>query len=470
VQRRLLAAGSVIFVLAVGGGLLFSRRMSRPLRDLADASEDIAGGNWTRQVPVRGSTEATMMAQAFNQMTTSLRHWYEQAKKRDDELRQAQKLEAIGRLAGGVAHDFNNLLTAIKGYGELLRGELDTGDPRRADADEIVKAADRAAALTRQLLTFSRRQVVAPRVLALDRIMANTEQMLRRVIGEDVTLTTTVTPALGMVRADASQVEQVLLNLAVNARDAMAHGGALHLELANVAFDSASLDRPPTLAPGRYVRLSVTDTGCGMTKETMSRIFEPFFTTKEEGRGTGLGLAMVYGIVEQAGGAIEVESQVGRGTTFHLYFPETSERDEPSGPEAGAAPSRSTGDETVLLVEDEQRVATFLATALRKAGYTVLEAMRADQALEIVRSHAAPIDLLLTDVVMPGMNGRELADRVRQLRRETRVVYMSGYSDDAILRHGVQTATAHFIQKPFSLEALTAKIREALSRSGASLL
>jgi signal transduction histidine kinase/CheY-like chemotaxis protein len=469
IRRRLLAAGAVIFVAAVGGSLLFSRRMSQPLYDLAAAAEDIAAGNWTRQLPVRGTTEAVVMAHAVNTMTTGLRHWYEHAKKRDDELRQAQKLEAIGRLAGGVAHDFNNLLTAIKGYGELLIEATDPGDPRTADVGEILKAADRAAALTRQLLAFSRRQVIAPRVIALDRILGSAEPMLRRLIREDVEVTTSIGVRIGLVRADPTQIEQVLLNLVVNARDAMPDGGTLRIELANVVFDDAS-NRHPTLPPGRYARLSVVDTGSGMTPEVASHIFEPFFTTKEEGRGTGLGLAMVYGIVEQMGGAIDVDTQLGRGTTFNLYLKQTAEAEDavpatPSEPD----PTGTRGSETVLLAEDEPLVAALIVNALRKAGYTVLEASRGEPALAIVRAHTGVIDLLLTDVVMPGMNGRELAELVKSIRPETRVLYMSGYSDDAMLRRGIETASAHFIQKPFSMDALKMKIRETLTGTVVSL-
>ena len=464
VQGRLLAAGMLVLALALFGSFVFSHRMSAPLQDLARASEDIAGGNWSRQVVARGSAEATMMARAFNSMTTSLRHWYEEAKKRDDELRQAQKMDAIGRLAGGVAHDFNNLLTAIKGYAELLLNQIDVNDPRHEDADEIVKAADRAAGLTKQLLAFSRRQVVVPRVIALDAVITGTSQMLRRLIGEDIALNTVIAPSLGLVRADPSQIEQVVLNLAVNARDAMPNGGTLRLELSNVVLHEGSIGHwPPQLAHGAYVRLSVADAGVGMGPETVARIFEPFFTTKEEGRGTGLGLAMVYGIVEQAGGAIDVDSEVGRGTTFHVYLPHTSERADAPAPAPRVGTVR--GNETVLLVEDEPRVAVLIANSLKKAGYTVLQAMHGERALEIVRAHAGPIDLLLTDVVMPGMNGRELAEQVKLARQGIPVLYMSGYSDDAILRSGIQTASAQFIQKPFSMDALMGKMREAIRQT-----
>jgi signal transduction histidine kinase/ActR/RegA family two-component response regulator len=468
IRHRLLAAGAVIFVIAVGGSLLFSRRMSRPVQDLAEAAEDIAGGNWMRQVPVRGTAEAAMMAQAVNDMTTSLRHWYEEAKRRDDELRQTQKLEAIGQLAGGVAHDFNNLLTAIKGYGELVLEAMPTGDPRCDDIDAILQAADRAASLTRQLLAFSRRQVVTPRVISLGRVVAETEKILRRLIGEDITLTMSIDLGTGLVKADPNQMEQVLLNLAVNARDAMPQGGTIRMAVTNVVFRDAPDERHRVLPPGHYARLSVTDTGCGMPAEVVSHIFEPFFTTKEEGKGTGLGLATVYGIVNQAGGTIDIETEVNHGTAFHVYLPQTTEAETAANAEPSTGDVDRRGTETILLVEDELRVETLIANALRQAGYSVLEAANGDEALALSYAHATSIDLLLTDVVMPGMNGRELAERLKLTRRETRVLYMSGYSDDAILRHGLKTASVHFIQKPFSMKALAAKIRETLKTSAAS--
>jgi signal transduction histidine kinase/CheY-like chemotaxis protein len=386
---------------------------------------------------------------------------YREARKRDDELRQAQKLEAIGRLAGGVAHDFNNLLTAIRGYSDLLLEDLEPGDRRRDDVDQIVDAANRASGLTKQLLAFSRRQPIARNVFTLDDVVAGTEKMLRRLIGEDVELTTVIDPKTGRVYADRGQIEQVLMNLAVNARDAMPKGGQLRIQLASATFDENDPKRPVAAAPGRYVRLSMTDTGCGMSPEIVSHIFEPFFTTKEIGRGTGLGLSTVYGIVDEAGGAIEVDTTVGRGTTFHIYLPETSAMPE-SGRVDATATAPAASSETVLLVEDEAMVAKLVAGALEKAGYTVLRAANAQEALVVVHSCTAPIDLLLTDVVMPGMNGRELADEVVTLRPDIRVLYMSGYTDDALLVRGVKTNSASFIQKPFSMPELTVKIREVL--------
>jgi PAS domain S-box-containing protein len=589
--------GIVVFACALAGGLVFSRRMSRPFQDVAAAARDIAaGGNWARQVPVRGSTEAMTMATAFNQMGMSLRHWREEAqaksahleasyerfrsvtesardaivsanehgaitfwnrsaevifgygeaeatgkpltelvaqqdrqrcldafrslasgegaaldssiemvgmrrdgstcpielslsawqadgrtqatvvvrditerkqaqdvlRQRDAQLQQAQKMEAIGRLAGGVAHDFNNLLTAIVGFGGLVRDSLRETDPIRADVDEVLNAADRASSLTRQLLAFSRRQVVTPRTIALDEIVASTEKMLRRLIGEDIMLISAAAPELGRVRADPGQIEQVLVNLAVNARDAMPDGGELRIDLCNVELDEASAPPRAGLEPGRYVRLAVSDSGSGIEPDVISHIFEPFFTTKPEGMGTGLGLATVYGIAKQNGGSVEVESSVTRGTTFRVYFPRIDAA-QPIACADGTPPPVARASETVLLVEDDDRVRGLVATVLRKRGFTVLVASRGDEALEIVRGHAAPIHLLLSDIVMPGMSGRVVAARVTELRPDTRVLLMSGYSDEASPSGGVESAKTPFIQKPFSMDALAARIREALN-------
>ena len=455
-QRQLFAAGAVIFVLALTSGIIFARRVSRPLADMASAAGDIAAGNWERQVPVRGTAEATSLALAFNAMTTSLRHWYEQAKKRDDELRQAQKMEAIGRLAGGVAHDFNNLLTAIRGYAELAIVELGDDHDVQPHMVEVVAAADRAAELTRQLLAFSRRQVVTPRTLALDRVVTGMHQLVRRVIGEDVQVVTAIDSTIGPVRADRSQIEQVIVNLVVNAGDAMPQGGTVTISLANTT-------------DGR-VCLSVSDTGHGMDEQTVARIFEPFFTTKETGRGTGLGLAIVYGIVQHAGGTIAVDTAIGRGTTFQMFLPRLADDtpiDEEVDLRRGLAAFRK-GSETVLLAEDDERLNALIGSTLRQAGYTVLAASHGEEALTIARSHASPIHLLLTDVVMPGMNGRVLSEQLRMFRPDASILFMSGYSDDAVLRRGVEMASAQYIQKPFSMDALMVKMRETLLQSRAS--
>jgi signal transduction histidine kinase/CheY-like chemotaxis protein len=462
-RRQLFVAGLAIFALALAGGLILARRVSRPLKDMASAARDIASGNWTRQVPVHGSAEATVLALAFNEMTISLRHWYEEAKRRDEELLRAQKMEAIGRLAGGIAHDFNNLLTTMKGYAELAMLRLEGPGPAMDELAEIVGAVNRASDLTKQLLAFSRRQAVTPEPLALDQLVANTEHMLRRVIGEDIELVMSIEPDLGQVLADRSQMEQVLLNLVINARDAMPAGGALRIELSAPAVGGAAHDGRDVTPPGRYVCLTVSDSGSGMDQKTASRIFEPFFTTKGVGRGTGLGLAIVYGIVQQAGGTIEVDTEIGHGTTFYVYLPQTAEGAKPKpaapGPERAPAASRG-GSETVLLAEDDLQLRTLISTTLRAAGYTVFEASSGEEALEIARR--VPIDLVLTDVVMRGMDGRVLSGHVTSIRPGTRVLFMSGYADDTVLRHGIQTTSAQFIRKPFSTDALIAKVRDLL--------
>jgi PAS domain S-box-containing protein len=599
-QRQVVRAGLLVFACALTAGWLFSRRMSRPFQDIAAAARDIAsGGNWTRKVPVRGSAEAMTTASAFNDMSTSLRHWYEEAQakserlqasyerfqavtdsardaivsaneqgaitfwnrsatlifgyderevdgmnvtalispddrlrclealasvqglgaariepiieltgvrrdgstvpielslsarptngllqttavvrditerkraqealeQRDEQLRQAQKMEAIGRLAGGVAHDFNNMLMAITGFGTLVRDGLPDDDPLRPDIDEVLSASDRAASLTRQLLAFSRRQIVIPQIVALDRVVADTEKMLRRLIGEHIVYSSASQPGLGAVRADPGQMEQILINLCVNARDAMPDGGRLHVELKDVDLDAASA--PQGLEPGPFVRLSVSDTGCGIDPAAIGHIFEPFFTTKQPGRGTGLGLATVYGITRQNGGLIEVKSEVGRGSTFHVYLPRLAASacsDEERTSELAVDQPVS---ETVLLVEDDDRVRTLVASVLRRRGYEVLEANCGDDALRLAQGHESPIHLLLSDIVMPGMNGRTVAARVIEMRRETRVLLMSGYSDEMAQAGANAQPQSLFIQKPFSAEALAAKIREALS--GASV-
>jgi PAS domain S-box-containing protein len=584
-RNALLLAGIVAFALALAGGLVFSHSTSRPLMDLASAAGAIAAGDWRRTVPPRGSTEAIKMAEAFNDMTRSLRDqaerlrasyerfstvtqsardaivstdedgnitfWNRSAetifgytesevlrkpiamliantdhaaynaalpaanddltfgqiievtglrkdggkfsaefslaslrgsdgttftavirnvmerkqsqealRQRDEQLRQAQKMEAIGRLAGGVAHDFNNLLMAIHGYAELLVQNLAEGDDRRVDAEEIIKAADRAAGLTRQLLAFSRRQVITQQAVALDKLVDGMQRMLQRLIGPEIAIKTNVWPDLTPVLADSTQVEQILVNLVINARDAMPTGGTISIELRNIELDRTGVAAHPSLQPGDYVEMVVSDTGTGMDAETASRIFEPFFTTKEGSKGTGLGLATVYGIVQQNGGAIEVHSRVGHGTTFYIYLPRATDLGKPAPMQIRPA---AAGKETVLLVEDDDGVRALVANMLKKQGYSVLLASAGDQALEIAARHRGQIHLLLTDVVMPGLNGRILSEKLTAVRPDTRVLYMSGYTDDAIFRHGVKKAASHFIQKPFSIDALAHKIRETLA-------
>ena len=376
------------------------------------------------------------------------------------ELRQSQKMDAVGRLAGGVAHDFNNLLTVINGYGELLQNALPVEDPHRALVGEMTKAGVRAAGLTRQLLAFSRQTVVAPRVLDLNAVVADLETMLRRVIGEDVLLKSSLQRTLGSVRADAGQMEQVLVNLCVNARDAMPRGGTLTIGTRDVYLNEDYARRHADVQPGRYVLLSVTDTGVGMTADVRARVFEPFFTTKGAGQGTGLGLATVYGIVTQSGGHIEVESEPGEGTTFRVYLPLVGEAARSTGSVLDVPPP--AGTEAVLLVEDEPAVRALVRRVLQGCGYTTLEAGDAEEAVRVCAGHAGPIHLVVTDVVMPGSGGRVLAERLLGLRPGLRVLYVSGYTDDAVVRHGVRHAEVNFLQKPFTPAALAHKVRQVL--------
>ncbi|HTT67536.1 MAG TPA: PAS domain-containing protein [Gemmatimonadales bacterium] len=381
----------------------------------------------------------------------------------ENQFRQAQRLEAVGRLAGGVAHDFNNVLTAITGYSDLVLEDLAPDDPKRADLEEIRTAAQRAAALTRQLLAFSRKQVLQSRVLDLNTVVQSLEKMLRRLIGEDVQLAFSPGAELWRVRADPGQIEQVILNLAVNSRDAMPSGGRLTIETANVELDAAYTREHAGATPGRYVLLAVSDTGTGMDAETRSHIFEPFFTTKEQGKGTGLGLATVYGIVKQSGGYVWVYSEPGRGATFKMYLPRVDapvEEQEPSG-EGADVPG---GGEAVLVAEDDPAVRAIVADVLSQKGYRVMRAPDGQSALGMAGAHAGRIDLLITDLVMPGMTGRELAEALAAVRPGVRVLYISGYTDDAVVRHGVLEEGLAYLQKPFTPRALARKVREMLDR------
>jgi len=385
-------------------------------------------------------------------------------KQLEEQLRQAQKMEAVGRLAGGIAHDFNNLLMVIQGYGDLLVERLPTGDPLRRNAEQIQMASQRASSLTRQLLAFSRKQMLAPKILNIQTVVADMEKILRRLIGEDVQLETSSAPDLGLVKADRSQIEQVILNLAVNARDAMPQGGRLTIETANVELDASYSHPPAVLSPGKYVMLAVTDNGCGMDAETQAHVFEPFFTTKEKGKGTGLGLATVYGVVKQSGGYVWVYSEPGRGTSFKIYLPRIVETAVPAGREGKSdmqVPQR--GSETILLVEDEKGVRELAREYLTSSGYTVIEAEDGHTALELAAMHVGPIHLLLTDVVMPGISGRELAERVGQIRPGIKIIYMSGYTDQAVVHHGILENDAILLQKPFTLMTLAGKLREMLA-------
>ena len=379
----------------------------------------------------------------------------------EDQFRQAQKMEAVGRLAGGVAHDFNNLLMVISGYTEVLLNQLGTSDPRRKKAEAIKDATGRAATLTRQLLAFGRKQVLELKVINLDDVVADISKLLRPLMGDDIELVISVSPDAGCVKADPGQIEQVIMNLAVNARDAMPNGGKLIIETRNVELDDSYRRGHATVQSGSYVMLAISDTGCGMDAETQSRIFEPFFTTKEKGKGTGLGLSTVYGIVKQSGGYVFVYSGPARGTAFKVYLPRV---EETVGPEVASPRTRVTcrGSEIVLLVEDEDSVRELVSEALETQGYKVLTATRGDQALKIAGRREQKIDLMVTDVVMPGMSGRELAKLILQGRPQARVLFLSGYTEDAVLHQGALDTGTAFLQKPFTLDALACKVREIL--------
>jgi PAS domain S-box-containing protein len=379
----------------------------------------------------------------------------------EEQLRQAQKMEAVGRLAGGIAHDFNNLLTVINGFSSLLLQDLGPQDLRRGALEGIGKAGERAAELTRQLLAFSRKQVLAPQVINLNTLVADMEQLLRRALDEGVALVTDFAADLWPVKVDRGQMGQVLLNLVVNARDAMPDGGTLTVRTANAEVDADQARTLPGLQPGPYATLAIRDTGAGMTEEVLAHLFEPFFTTKEQGKGTGLGLATAYGIVKQSGGAIYAQSEPGRGACFTIYLPQAKESLSVVLRRA-AAPAAPAGGETVLLVEDEEDVRALAGEVLRRAGYHVLTARDGEEALRAAAAHPGPIHLLLTDVVLPGLGGGELARRLAEARPATAVLFMSGYADDLVVRQGVLRAEEAFLPKPFTADELLEKVRAAL--------
>ena len=377
------------------------------------------------------------------------------------QLLQAQKLESIGRLAGGIAHDFNNLLSAIIGFGEIIKLDLPPDNHCSSYVEEILKAADRGATLTKQLLAFSRKQILQPRVLNLNDVVLDLETMLRRLIGENIDLEVSLSPQLGSLKADQNQIEQVIVNLAVNARDAMPEGGKLTLETTNIDLDETYAKQHKSVTPGPYVLLAVSDTGHGMQRDTLPHIFEPFYTNKEQGKGTGMGLATVYGIVKQSGGDIWVYSEPEKGSIFKIYLPRVEAA--PEVEEKRVLPARELrGHETILLVEDEELVRTMLSEALRRYGYQVLEATQGSEAISLLTEYQNAVGLLLTDVVMPEMSGQVLAERLAEINPELKVLFTSGYSDNAIVRHGILRPGVHFIQKPFTIVALLQKIREVL--------
>jgi PAS domain S-box-containing protein len=386
-----------------------------------------------------------------------------QRKQLEEQLLQARKMDAVGRLAGGVAHDFNNMLTVIEGYNRMILDDLSPIDPLRDWAEEIHRSAERAAALTQQLLAFSRRQIIQPRVMNVNTVVVHTEKMLRRLIGEDVDLNLQLATDTGNIKADPSHIEQAIVNLVVNGRDAMPFGGRMTIETCNVTLDEHYSRSHMGVQPGPFVMIAVTDTGQGMDAETKRRIFEPFFTTKAQGKGTGLGLATVYGTVKQVGGDIWVYSEPGKGTTIKMYFPRVPESVRTASDEEALPPVAEQG-ETILVVEDEKSVRELTVRILRKLGYSVLVAAGGEEAIQISASYSGKISLLLTDVVMPNMSGRQVADHLLAIRPDLKVLYLSGYTDTTVVHHGVLEKGLDFLPKPFSRDVLAKKIREILAR------
>jgi len=452
-NQLLIVLGAIVFIF--GGGITFfvSKQITRPLERLALGTQQLEKGDFESQIPISGHDEVADLTKSFEQMRETLRQ------SREGLVRSA-RLEAVGRLAGGVAHDFNNLVMIIKGYSDLL---MDSATPAtKPYIDEIKNAGDRASGLTRQLLAFSRKQVLEPQVLDLNQTVKNMAKMLRVLIGEDIELIANLSEEIGRVKADPSQLEQVIMNLAVNARDAMPKGGKLILETSNANLDLEYAATHTEVAPGSYVLIAVTDNGCGMDKETLKHIFEPFFTTKDAGKGTGLGLATVYGILKQSRGHISVYSEPWIGTTFKIYLPSLDKSVPVARPTTSEVAQRGQG--TILLVEDETPLRVLAAESLKKLGYIVLQASNGEQGLEVAESHEGPIDLLLTDIVMPRLGGPELAEKLKEKRSNLAVIFMSGYTETAALENAQIGSDAILLNKPFSTETLANRIAEMLAK------
>jgi len=500
-HRHGAAIGSVLLGCVIITFLLSWRLqtvVSRPIVELAHTARTVsANQDFSLRALSEGSDEVADLTRSFNEMLSQIqerdralqqahdelearvaertrqlrqeiveRQQTEEALRASEEkLRQSQKMEAVGRLAGGIAHDFNNLLTVITGYGQILLARMHPGEPLRTPAEEIGRASARAASLTRQLLAFSRKQLLEPKVIEINGLVSNIGTMLRRVIGEDIQLISDLDPGAGWVKADPGQLEQVLLNLAVNARDAMPQGGRLTIATGARSIGPNEASPDLGLPAGPYVVIRVTDTGMGMSAEVQAQIFEPFFTTKEKGKGTGLGLSTVYGIVTQSGGMIEVESAPGRGATFCILLPQIEGIPEAARGEA-ATGAVTGGSETILLVEDEDMVRALAKDILKMNGYKVLEAAHGNAALDLSRAYDGPIALMLTDVVMPAMNGHELYEKLAPLRPGMRVLYMSGYAESGIVHDGAIDPGTAFISKPFTPDALAAKVRAILDAAG----
>jgi signal transduction histidine kinase len=459
-NHLLIALGMLALLTGTWLAIFISDTFTRPLANLDKGVQALEQGDFNFPLEARGDDEVAHVTRAFNQMRGTLQKNELQKQQLEDQLRQSQKMEALGRLAGGVAHDFNNLLTVITGHSDLMVERLDPGNPLLGSGQQIRKAADRAAALTRQMLAFSRRQEMETSVFDLNALVTDMCKLLKRLVKEDIEFSFAAAESLGRVKADTGQIEQVLLNLVVNACDAMAHGGKLAIETHNLSVDEEYASKRAMPGQGYYTVLTVSDTGHGMDLETKARIFEPFFTTKEKGHGTGLGLATVYGVVKQSGGSIWVESAPGAGTRFEVYLPTVEEKIKVAEPEKIAL-TRAGANQTVLLAEDEEAVRDLACEFLTAAGYRVFVAHDGERALKIAETLNEPIHLLVTDVVMPKMRGPELAERLKRLRPDIKVVYMSGYLDeDESCQHAVRDS--EYLQKPFSRELLVHRVGEAL--------
>jgi signal transduction histidine kinase len=463
-NRLLIGLGGLALVVAIWLAFLISETFTRPLANLDKGVQALEKGDFDFPLPARGEDEVGRVTRAFDQMRGTLQRNELQKRKLEDELRQSQKMDALGRLAGGVAHDFNNLLTVIKGHSDLMIERMQPADPLLASGQQIRSAADRAASLTRQMLAFSRRQALEPTIFDLNVLVTDMCKLLKRLIHEDVEFSLRTGASLGKVKADTGQIEQVVLNLAVNACDAMPQGGKLTIETKSVCVDENFARVRPTVPPGNYVVLSVADTGHGMDAETKARIFEPFFTTKENGKGTGLGLATVYGVVKQSGGFIWVETAPNRGSSFEVYLPQVRQAAEPQPVDEIPAPvTRAT--ETVLLAEDEEAVRQLACEFLASAGYRVFAAENGEKALKIAETLSQPIHLLVTDVVMPRMRGTELAQKLKRLQPNMKVIYMSGYLGEEGSKEFVKDS--EYLQKPFSREGLLQRASLSLTESPA---
>jgi signal transduction histidine kinase/ActR/RegA family two-component response regulator len=430
----------------VSSGKVWSGRVTRPNKD---------GGVFTENVTI--SPIRNEHGNIINYV--AVKHNITRELELEAQYRQSQKMEAIGQLAGGIAHDFNNLLVPILGYADLGMRKLSPENALYTDLARIREAGKRAAALTRQILAFSRKQILQVQPLNLNTIVKEFSTMLRRLLRDNINLQLILPPEPGWIEADKTQIEQVLMNLVINAQQAMLNGGELIIETTNVVLDKQYAQKRIEIQPGNYVMMAVSDTGCGMDKETQQRIFEPFFTTKKKDKGTGLGLATVFGIVKQHGGSIWVYSEINQGTTFKIYFPRIKEGSYPSTTET-AEITTVFGTETILVVEDEEAVRRLVCETLEAHGYTVIETKNPTHALKMAAAHKKPIHLLLTDVIMPEMNGVELYQTLKEIRPHIKVLYMSGYTDNAIVHHGILKASVHFLQKPFTIHSLTQKVRE----------